>query len=269
MVSPATIPDKRTIVLFFCCLRCYSTAIPATAGLARLEIKMPITRRSALLLPACLLAASAYAISLSDLSDSDASGGLKAALETGSSLAVSKLGTEGGFLNNERVRIPLPKLLEQARPILKMTGKGQQLDDLVVQMNHAAEAAVPMAKPLLLNAVKSMTVTDAKNILTGGDTSVTDFFRQKTHDQLAVQFQPVVKKITDKSGLATKYNAAMALAPKMGMLAKDQSTVEGYVTQRALDGLNTMLGDEEKAIRADPLGAGSKLIGKVFGALKD
>ena len=80
---------------------------------------MPITRRSALLLPACLLAASAYAISLSDLSDSDASGGLKAALETGSSLAVSKLGTEGGFLNNERVRIPLPKLLEQARPILK------------------------------------------------------------------------------------------------------------------------------------------------------
>jgi hypothetical protein len=149
-----------------------------------------------------------------------------------------------------------------------MTGKGQQLDDLVVQMNRAAESAVPMAKPLLIDAVKSMSISDAKNILTGGDTSVTDFFRAKTQDKLAVQFLPVVKKVTDRSGVATKYNAAMSLAPKMGMLAKDQATVEGYVTQRALDGLYTMIAEEEKAIRADPLGTGSKLIGKVFGALK-
>ncbi|CAN7503003.1 MULTISPECIES: DUF4197 domain-containing protein [Duganella] len=230
---------------------------------------MSMPRRAiAVLIPLSLLAASAYALSLADLTNQDASGGLKAALEQGSSMAVSKLGTDGGFLNNAKVRIPLPKILEQARPLLKMTGKGQQLDDLVVQMNHAAEAAVPMAKPLLLDAVKSMTVTDAKNILTGGDTSVTDFFREKTSPKLAVQFLPIVKKVTDRSDLANKYNATMALAPKMGMLAKDQSTVEGYVTQRALDGLYTMIGEEEKAIRADPLGQGSKLIGKVFGALK-
>ncbi|ELX08565.1 hypothetical protein Jab_2c06200 [Janthinobacterium sp. HH01] len=230
---------------------------------------MPISRRAAtLLLPLTLAAASAYALSLADLSNQDASGGLKAALEKGSSLAVSKLGAENGFLNNEKVRIPLPKILEQARPLLKMTGKGQQLDDLVVQMNHAAEAAVPMAKPLLMDAVKSMSVTDAKNILTGGDTSVTDFFREKTSPKLAVQFLPIVKKVTDRSDLANKYNTAMAMAPKLGVLAKDQATVEGYVTQRALDGLYTMIGEEEKAIRADPLGAGSKLIGKVFGALK-
>ncbi|OEZ64018.1 DUF4197 domain-containing protein [Duganella sp. HH105] len=230
---------------------------------------MLISRRAvALLLPLTLAAASAYALSLADLSNQDASGGLKAALEKGSSLAVSKLGAENGFLNNEKVRIPLPKILEQARPLLKMTGKGQQLDDLVVQMNHAAEAAVPMAKPLLMDAVKSMSVTDAKNILTGGDTSVTDFFREKTSPKLAVQFLPIVKKVTDRSDLANKYNTAMAMAPKLGVLTKDQATVEGYVTQRALDGLYTMIGEEEKAIRADPLGAGSKLIGKVFGALK-
>jgi hypothetical protein len=230
---------------------------------------MPISRRSlALLLPLSLLAASAYAISLADLSNSDASGGLKAALETGSSAAVAKLGADGGFLNNPKVRIPLPKILEQARPLLKMTGKTKQLDELVVQMNHAAESAVPMAKPLLLDAVKSMTISDAKNILAGGDTSVTDFFRAKTQDKLAVQFQPAVKRVTDQSGLASKYNAAMSLAPKLGVLAKDQATVEGYVTQRALDGLYTMIAEEEKAIRADPIGSGSKLIGKVFGALK-
>lgn len=231
---------------------------------------MTLSRRSlSLLIPLSLLAASAYAVSLSDLSNQDASGGLKAALETGSSQAVAKLGTEGGFLNNAKVRIPLPKILEQARPILKMTGKGQQLDDLVVQMNHAAESAVPLAKPLLIDAVKSMSITDAKNILTGGDTSVTDFFRAKTRDKLALQFLPVVKQVTDRSGLASKYNTAMSLAPKIGVLAKDQATVEGYVTQRALDGLYTMIADEEKAIRADPIGTGSKLIGKVFGALKN
>jgi hypothetical protein len=220
------------------------------------------------LIPLSLLAASAYALSLADLNNQDATGGLRAALEKGSTLAVSKLGAENGFLNNEKVRIPLPKILEQARPLLKMTGKGKQLDELVLQMNHAAEAAVPMAKPLLLDAVKSMSITDAKNILTGGDTSVTDFFREKTSPKLAVQFLPIVKKVTDRSDLATKYNATMALAPRMGMMAKDQATVEGYVTQRALDGLYTMIGEEEKAIRADPLGAGSQLIGKVFGALK-
>ena len=230
---------------------------------------MTISRRSiALLLPLTLSAASAYALSLADLSNQDATGGLKAALDKGSSQAVAKLGAENGFLNNEKVRIPLPKILEQARPLLKMTGKGQQLDDLVVQMNHAAEAAVPMAKPLLVDAVKSMSITDAKNILTGGDTSVTDFFREKTSPKLAVQFLPIVKKVTDRSDLANKYNTAMAMAPKLGVLAKEQTTVEGYVTQRALDGLYTMIGEEEKAIRADPLGAGSKLIGKVFGALK-
>jgi len=230
---------------------------------------MFIARRSlALLLPLTLAAASACALSLADLSNQDATGGLKAALDKGSSQAVAKLGAENGFLNNEKVRIPLPKILEQARPLLKMTGKGQQLDDLVVQMNHAAEAAVPMAKPLLVDAVKSMSITDAKNILTGGDTSVTDFFREKTSPKLAVQFLPIVKKVTDRSDLANKYNTAMAMAPKLGVLAKEQTTVEGYVTQRALDGLYTMIGEEEKAIRADPLGAGSKLIGKVFGALK-
>ncbi|NGZ84900.1 DUF4197 domain-containing protein [Duganella aceris] len=230
---------------------------------------MSVSRRSiALLIPLSLLAASAYALSLADLSNQDASGGLKAALEQGANLAVSKLGAENGFLNNEKVRIPLPKILEQARPLLKMTGKGKQLDELVVQMNHAAEAAVPMAKPLLLDAVKSMSISDAKNILTGGDTSVTDFFREKTSPKLATQFLPIVKKVTDRSDLANKYNSTMALAPKMGIKAQEQMTVEGYVTQRALDGLYTMIAEEEKAIRADPLGTGSKLIGKVFGALK-
>ena len=241
----------------------FPSASPSRSVFATGRALLPLS-----VLPLCLLTASAFALSLSDLSNKDAAGGVKAALETGATLAVAKLGVENGFLNNERVRIPLPKILEQARPLLKLTGKGQQLDDLVIQMNHAAEAAVPMAKPLLLDAVKSMSITDAKNILTGGDTSVTDFFREKTSSKLAVQFLPIVKKVTDRSSLSTKYNNTMSMAPKMGLVTREQATVEGYVTQRTLDGLYTMIGEEEKAIRADPIGTGSKLLGKVFGALK-
>lgn len=226
---------------------------------------MPRAARS-LLLPLCFAASAAMALSLADLSNQDAGNGLKAALEKGSLAAVAKLGVENGFLNNDKVKIGLPGILDQARPLLKLSGRGQQLDELVVSMNRAAEAAVPMAKPLLLNAVKSMSVTDAKNILTGGDTSVTNFFRQKTSSELAVKFLPIVKKVTDRSGLSAKYNNVMGQVSKLGV-GQQPATVESYVTERALDGLYKMIEEEEKAIREDPIGSGSKIIGKVFGAL--
>ena len=215
-----------------------------------------------------LATAAAHAISFADLSNQDASTGLKAALDKGSSAAVSKLGVDGGFLNNDKVKIQLPSILEKARPILQMTGKGQQLDELVVSMNRAAEAAVPMAKPLLVNAVKSMSLTDAKNILTGGETSVTDFFREKTSTPLSAKFLPMVKGVTDKAGLSAKYNGIMGQAQKFGAVSQQEATVEGYVTQKAMDALFLMIAEEEKAIRQDPLGAGSKAISKVFSLLK-
>lgn len=224
--------------------------------------------QTAVTLTLATAASAALALSLSDLSNQDASSGLKAALQKGADVAVSKLGVENGFLNNDKVKIGLPSVLDKAMPLLRMTGQGQKLDDLVVSMNHAAEQAVPLAKPLLLNAVKSMSVTDAKNILTGGDTSVTDFFKQKTSAQLGQKFLPIVKGVTDRNGLSAQYNSVMGQVGKTGMVPAQQSTVEGYVTQRALDGLYTVIGDEEKAIRQDPVGAGSAIIGKVFGALK-
>ncbi|MNR83722.1 hypothetical protein D3C72_145070 [compost metagenome] len=215
----------------------------------------------------CVVSA-AFALSLADVSNKDATSGVKAALEKGATVAVAKLGVENGFLNNEKVKIGLPSVVEKAMPILKMTGQGKKVEELQVSMNHAAESAVALAKPLLLDAVKSMSVTDAKNILTGGETSVTDFFRQKTATPLSAQFLPVVKKITDKNGLAPQYNAVMGKAGASGLVSKDETTVEGYVTKRALDGLYTIIGEEEKAIRNDPVGAGSAILGKVFGALK-
>lgn len=213
-------------------------------------------------------AASVNALSLSDITNQDANSGLKAALENGASAAVASLGVENGFSGNEKVKIKLPAKLDKLRSILSVTGQGNKLDELELSMNRAAESAVPLAKPLLMNAIKSMTLTDAKNILTGGDTAVTDFFREKTAVSLGDKFLPIVKNVTDKSGLAKKYNSVMSQAKSYGAPVKEEATVESYVTKRATDGLYLMIAEQEKAIRQDPIGTGSKIIGKVFGALK-
>lgn len=224
--------------------------------------------QSVILVSALMLPAFSYAVDLSQLSTKDANSGLKAALEQGANAAISKLGVADGFLNNEKVKIPLPSILEKAKPILKLSGQSKHLDELVVAMNRAAETAVPMAKPLLLDAVKTMSVTDAKNILSGGETSVTDFFRQKTSAALTTKFTPTVKGVTDKVGLASKYNSVMAKAQKMGAVPEKEATVESYVSGKAVEALYTMIAEEEKKIRQDPIGTGSKIIGKVFGLLK-
>ncbi len=210
----------------------------------------------------------ALALSLGDLTNAEASQGLKAALEKGALAAIGLLGKPDGFLGNDKVRIPLPGFLEDAAKLLKTLGQGKRIDELVTAMNRAAETAVPLAKDMLVGAVKSMNVTDAKNILTGGDTGVTGFFIDKTRAPLAVKFLPVVTQATEKVGLAEKYNQLAGKAAGMGLMKKEDANIQQYVTGKSLDGLYYMIGEEEKKIRQDPVGAGSAILKKVFGALK-
>lgn len=213
----------------------------------------------------------AQALSLGDLSgisNTEASSGLKTALEKGALAAVALLGKTDGFLGNPKVRIPLPGYLEDASQLLKTFGQGRRIDELVTSLNRAAEAAVPMGKDLLVGAVKSMSVNDAKNILTGGDTSVTKFFAEKTRAPLGVKFLPVVNKATAKVGLAQKYNEFAGKAAGFGLVKKEDANIEHYVTGKTLDGLYLVIGEEEKKIRQDPVGSGSAILQKVFGALK-
>lgn len=212
--------------------------------------------------------ARAHALSLSDLTDGEASDGLKTALEKGALAAVSLLGRKDGFLGNEKVRIPLPGYLEDASKLLKTFGQGKRVDELVTAMNRAAESAVPMAKDLLVGAVKSMSVTDAKKILTGGDTSVTEFFAGKTREPLGAQFLPVVTRATEKVSLASKYNRVASKAAGIGLVNKDEAKIENYVTGKTLDGLYFVIGEEERKIRRDPVGTGSDILKKVFGVFK-
>ncbi len=152
----------------------------------------------------------AAAAGIDAISSGDASKGVKEALTRGAEAAVSQLGTAGGFLDNGKRRIPLPPAMQKAEKVMKMMGMQKQADELVTAMNRAAESAVPEAKTLLVDAVKQMSVSDAKAILTGGDDSVTQYFRGKTEATLTKKFLPVVQKSTEKVRLAEKYNALAA-----------------------------------------------------------
>ncbi len=210
---------------------------------------------------------SSQAITLEDLTNQDANAGLKAALEKGATAAVTKLGVENGFLNNEKVKIKLPAKFDKVRTVLSLAGKSKKIDDLELAMNRAAETAVPLAKPLLVDAIKKMTLTDAKNILSGGNTSITDFFRAKTSEALSAKFLPIVKNVTDNAKLAKKYNSIMLQAQNFGVVTPEEASVEAFVTSKTTAGLYTMIAEEEKLIRQDPAAAGSKIITKVFSAL--
>jgi hypothetical protein len=201
------------------------------------------------------------------LSSADINAGLKEALTRGAETAVAQLGQKDGFFGNAALKIPLPPSLQKAEKAMRLLGMGKQADELVLSMNRAAEAAVPEAKTLLVGAVKEITLEDAKGILTGGQTSATDFFRNKTEAQLTERFGPIVKTTTDKVGLARQYNQYAGAAAQFNLVDKKQAKVEDYVTQQALDRLYTLIGEKEAAIRANPMQAGSDLLKKVFGAV--
>jgi len=135
-------------------------------------------------------------------------------------------------------------------------------------MNRAAEAAVPEARALLVDLVKKMSVQDAKGILTGGQDSATQYFKRSTSEQLRARFLPIVKKATAKVQLAQKYDEYAGKGVKLGLVKKEDANLDAYVTQKALDGLFTMVAEEEAKIRQNPAGAASGLLTKVFGALK-
>lgn len=216
-----------------------------------------------------LLAMTAPAVaSLDRISNADAVSGLKQALNDGSLAAVAKLGVQNGYFANPKVKIPLPPSLQRIESALRFAGMKREADELVLSMNRAAEAAAPEAKQLLVEAVKKMSVQDAKQILTGGDTAGTEYFKRNTQAQLAQRFLPIVKKATDRVGLAQQYNSLAGQGVQLGLIKKDDASIEQYVTRKALDGLYLMIGEQEKAFRQNPVGATSDIVKRVFGAIR-
>ena len=217
---------------------------------------------AALVIPAAVLATG-----LADISNRDAVNGLKDALTRGSHAAVARLGAENGFFGNDRVKIPLPPSLRRLEAVIRSIGMSPHADELVLRMNRAAEAAVPEAKTLLVDAVKRMSVQDAKGVLTGGEDAATQYFKRTTSDPLARRFQPIVKKAMQKVKLAEKYDEIAASGAKLGLVKEEDAQLEDYVTRKALDGLFVIIAEEEKKIRKEPAAAASAILRKVFGSI--
>lgn len=213
------------------------------------------------------LSSSALALSLADLTQTDASGGLKDALIQGAQVAVKQLGAPGGFSDNPDVRIELPGNLGKAARTMKMMGMGAQVEQLEASMNQAAEAAVPQAQALLVDSVKKMTVQDAKSILAGPQDSATQYLNKSSREQIRAKFLPIVQQATAQVGLAQQYNAFAGQAASFGVIDAKNANIESYVTEQALDGLFEMIAQQEASIRQNPAGAATSLAKKVFGAL--
>lgn len=226
----------------------------------RTILRLAITLATIVSLPA--------AAGIADISNADAASGLRQALTDGTAAAIQLLGKENGYFANPKVKIPLPPALKQVESGLRMMGMKKKADELVLSMNRAAEAAAPEAKQLLVDAVKKMSVQDAKSILTGGDTAATEYFKRTTSAQLTQRFLPIVKKATDRVGLAQQYNNLAGQGASLGLIKKEDASIENYVTQKALDGLYLIIAEQEKSFRQNPVGAASSIVKKVFGALK-
>lgn len=191
--------------------------------------------------------------------------GVREALARGAEFAVNELGQPGGFLNNDKVRIPLPESLQKAEGFARQSGFGKQTDDFIQAMNNAAEMAVVEAKPILVNAVKNMGLRDAADIVMGSSDAATQYFRRTTSDEIAVRFLPIVKKSTARVDLAQKYQKFVGGAAKLGLVNEKDVNLDNYITNKAMDGLFVMVAEQEKRIRKDPIGTGSALLGRVFG----
>lgn len=209
-------------------------------------------------------------VNQTNVSNSEISDGLRQALFQGIRNAVDDLGRRNGFLDNARVRIPLPNSLQRTEKTLRALGQGRKVDEFVEAMNHAAEEAVPVATDIFLDSIRQMSFNDARQILfSGQDDAATQFFRRTSEGRLRQEFRPIVQDFTEQVGVTQKYKQMVGKYGFFGKLVgQDATDLDGYITEKALDGLFLLVADEERKIRRDPIGRTTDILRKVFGILR-
>ncbi len=228
--------------------------------------------RTATIVTALVIALSAGAAMganypLTSLSQSDAASGIKEAMAQGIRQSIAQLGRPDGFLRDELVKIVIPNNLRTVADVTRKLGAGKYVDDLELSMNRAAEKAVPAAADIFADAVRQMTIVDAANIVRGPEDGATQYFRRVTQDRLRDKFRPIVASATSETGVAKNLKALTAKGGGLGQLfgASTPVDLDGYVTDKAMDGLFYYVAQKEKEIRKNPLKQGSDLLRRVFG----
>ena len=191
--------------------------------------------------------------------------GIKEALAKGTERAIASLAARDGYFGNEAVRIGLPSSIRRAGDLARAAGFQAQVDGFVLSMNRAAEAAVPLASEFFGDAIRQMTVDDARALLTGGDTAATEFFRGKTYDRLYDAFRPVVARQVESVGTTKAYKEMTSGLSRLPMAGDLSIDLDDYVTRKALDGLFLRVGEEERSIRQNPAARTTDLLKRVFG----
>ncbi len=191
--------------------------------------------------------------------------GLKEALAIGTKNAVNHVGKTDGYFGNSMIRILLPERIRNVGDFLSKIGFRTQVDDFILSMNRAAEKAAPLAAGYFADALKEMTFDDAIGIWKGGNTSATEYFRRKTHDRIYRAFRPVVASSMGEVGVTRSYQAMIRKYESFPFMKSESLDLDGYVTDKALDGLFYMVGEEERKIRTNPAARVTDLLRKVFG----
>ena len=200
-----------------------------------------------------------------NLTDSKISAGLKQALQIGAENSVKLVGRKDGYFANNAIKILMPKNLQPLEKGLRVVGYGPKIDAFVLSMNRSAEAAAPAARKIFVDAITSMSIDDARHILTGGDAAATEYFKQKTTSQLTTAFRPVVDKTMAENGVTKQYNALVGKYKSLPFTKAQNLDITDYVVGKALDGLFYEVGEEEKKIRKDPAKQTTDLLKEVFG----
>jgi hypothetical protein len=193
--------------------------------------------------------------------------GIKAALTKGIEQAVAQVGAENGFYKDEAIKILLPENLRKADSLVRQLGGARLSEALVLKMNRAAEKAAPQALDIFVSAISGMQIDDAMQILSGNETAATDYLKANTSDSLNEAFYPIVKDTMEELGVIRLYNdyrAKTASSPLMQMVDMD---INRHVTEKSIDGLFTVVAQEEKNIRRNPAARTTELLQKVFGSL--
>jgi len=191
--------------------------------------------------------------------------GLKEALSIGTKNAVGNVSQVDGYFGNKMIKILMPEKIQTVANVLSKVGYQKEVDDFVLSMNRAAEKAAPKAASYFTGAIKEMSFEDARGILKGGDTAATEFFKKKTHDKIYEAFKPIVSSSMNEVGVTRSYKNMMSKYESLPFVEKQSLDLDHYVTNKSLDGLFYMVGEEEKKIRTDPAARVTDLLKTVFG----
>jgi len=191
--------------------------------------------------------------------------GIKEALALGTERAVQGLSRKDGYFGNAAVKILMPSSIQKVAEVARVAGYQKQVDEFILSMNRAAEAAAPLASRYFGDAIRDMTLEDVRGILTGGDTAATEFFRRKTQDKLYTAFKPTVSQKIGEVGATRAYKNMMGRYESLPFMSGQSLDLDDYVTDKSLDGLFHMVGEEEKKIRTNPAARTTDLLKVVFG----